>query len=257
MADPNSKTAVIMAIIGNGLITIAKGVATAMSGSGAMLAETIHSLIDTLNQCLMLLGQRRSVKPANDMFPYGFGPENNFWCLLASIGVFIFGGGMTIQHGVHALKEPHMPGHIKLIMIVLVIATIIDSFVTGSVLKSLAKTRGDRPWMTHIKKQNATTIAVLLEDSAAVLGCLLAMGAVGLCVATDNPIWDAIAQILIGLMLALVGLILIRINWAMLIGKSVDKERRDEIIGFLNGLNGIDHVTNLKTRQLTNETFML
>lgn len=257
MADPNSKSAIVKAIVGNAIITIAKGVAAAMSGSGAMFAETIHSLVDTLNQGLMLIGQKRAVRPANDRFPYGFGPEGNFWCLLASIGVFIFGGGMTLQHGLHAIADPHMPQRITLVMIILIFATLIEGAVCISVFRGVARTRDAKPWGKHLRAQNVATIAVLLEDTAAVIGCLIAMAAIGLCVATENGIYDAIAQILIGLMLAAVGIILIRINWAMLIGKAVDPDLHDQIQTYLNDLNGIDHVTNLKTRQLTSDTFML
>jgi len=257
MADPNSKSAVIKAIAGNAVITVGKGAATLASGSGAMAAETLHSLVDTLNQGLLLIGHRRSLRPATSRFPHGFGVEANFWGLLAAIGILVFGGGLTIQHGIHALAEPKVPNRVPLVLGILAFATITEAWVLWQVIVMVARSRGDKPWRRHLRDQSASTITVLLEDAAAVLGCLLAAAAVGLCVATGDGIYDAIVQLAIGGILALVGLYLIWRNRGALIGQAVAPELVVEITRFLADLDEVDRVTAVRTRQLSADTFTL
>ncbi len=251
MANPNSKAAVIMAISGNAVITVAKGTAAFFSGSGAMLAECIHSAVDTLNQCLLLIGHQRSLSKPTARFPYGFGPEASFWGLLAAIGVLIFGGALTIQHGIHALSHPEVPGHFWLSVGVLTFAALLEAWITWAVLMALKPTKGDKGWWEHIKTQDPGTITVVLEDSAAVIGCLLALTAIILCHATGDGIYDAIAQLFIGTMLALVGLYLIWKNRGLLIGQAIAKEKVDAIQQFIADFDCVDQVVNVKSRQLS------
>ena len=109
-----SRSAVLKAIVGNFVITLAKAFAATLSGSGAMAAEAIHSLVDTLNQCLLLIGHHRSMMKPTPRFPYGFGAEASFWGLLAAIGILVFGGGYTLQHGISELRHPQLPVQIEL-----------------------------------------------------------------------------------------------------------------------------------------------
>ncbi len=251
------KAAVIKAIIGNTLVTIAKGVAAIFSGSGAMVAECIHSFVDTLNQCLLLIGVHRSNQKATKQHPYGFGIEANFWGLLAAIGILFLGGGLTIQHALHSIHNPQMPEALTLTFSILGFSTLIESWVLLSVMKDLLSTRGELSWLIHLRRQSSETITVLLEDFVAVLGCLFAATAIGLCVVTQNGIWDVYAQLIIGCMLACVGVFLIWRNRGMLVGKSIRPDLMHELRIFLADLDGIHHVHDLKTRQLTPNTFTL
>ncbi|MCA9641082.1 MAG: cation transporter, partial [Myxococcales bacterium] len=113
MAHSNSRAAVVRAILGNALVTLAKAAAWLVTGSGAMLAETFHSLVDTLNQGLLLIGQKRSLLAPTRRHPFGFGPEASFWGLLAAIGILVFGGGLSIQHGLHGLVHPEVPRNLE------------------------------------------------------------------------------------------------------------------------------------------------
>ena len=255
MADASSKSAVIKAIVGNGIIAIAKGIAAVISGSGAMMAECIHSVVDTLNQGLLLIGHQRSLSKATPRFPFGFGPEANFWGLLAAIGVLIFGGALTIEHGIHAVMHPEMPEGVGLAIGVLIFAFLLEAWVTWSVIKGIAPSRNGKSWIAHIKAQDPGTLTVILEDSAAVMGCVLALLAIVLCQVTGNGIWDAICQLVIGSMLALVGLYLIWKNRGLLIGQAVDKQLSDRLRGFIADFQGIDQVVHMQTRQLSAHTF--
>lgn len=255
MADQSSRTAILLAIAGNGFITVIKGIAWGLSGSGALLAETVHSLVDTVNQALLLVGYRRSLLAPTDRFPYGFGLEAYFWGLLAAIGILVFGGGLTIVHGIEGVAHPELPDRMGWAFLVLIVSATIEIVVLCSVIRGLAATRRDLTWWRHLRRQSPGTITVLLEDAAAVLGCLIAIAALGLCRLTGSGIWDALAQLAIGGMLAGVGLYLVWRNRRALIGESVDVALNRELKDFLEGLDGIDQVTRLKSRQLTAQTF--
>lgn len=250
MGTEHSKGAIIKALVGNGLVTLFKLIAWVFSGSGAMLSEAIHSFVDTLNQVLLFVGYKRSLAPATARHPFGFGVEANFWGLLAAIGILVLGGGMSIQHGIHGLSHPEMPTNLVLVFVVLAVAFVIELWVLYSVVKDLQKTRGERGWIEHIKAQPPGTLTVLLEDAAAVMGCVLAAIAVGMSAALGSGVPDAVGQLVIGAMLAIVGVYLIWSNRGMIVGASLPAKKNSEIQRFLEDLPGIDRVTSLATRRL-------
>ena len=255
MAHSDSRAAVVRAIAANAVITVGKGGAWLVTGSGAMLAETIHSFVDTLNQCLLLVGERRSLLAPTERHPFGFGPEASFWGLLAAIGILVFGGGLTLQHGIHALAHPEVPENLMWALGVLAVSTVIEGAVLVSVMRDLAPSRGTATWRAHLAVQPPGIITVLLEDLAAVLGCLIAMTALAACHYTGNGTFDAFAQLVIGGMLTLVGLHLVWRNRGMLIGQAIPASELTRLRTFLEDLDGIERVTNLKTRQLSAHTF--
>ncbi|MEL6543571.1 MAG: cation diffusion facilitator family transporter [Myxococcota bacterium] len=244
-------------MLGNGVITVAKFVASAVSGSGALRAEAVHSLVDTLNQGFLWIGDRRAARSPSRRFQYGYGAEANFWGLLAAIGVLLFGGVQTIQHGIHAFEHPEVPGQPIWVFSVLGFAVAVELWVLVSVLRGLAKTRGQVSWSDHISRQGPGTVAVLLEDTAAVVGSVLAAAAVATAIITQDGRWDAACQVLIGVMLTLVGFILILRNHRSLLGEAIRPEKQRELHAFLEDLPAVDRVTALKTRQLTTHAFRM
>jgi zinc transporter 9 len=257
MAASGSKGTIVLAIGGNAVITLGKAVAALLSGSGVMWAETVHSAVDTLNQGLLLVGHERSLRAPTRKYPYGFAIEANFWGLLAAIGILFLGGGMAIYHGLHSLIDPHVPDHIGWLLGVLGFAAAVDGWVLMKVATQLVRTRGARTWRKHFRRQSASTVTVLLEDAAAVLGCIIAALAVGLCAHLQSGMPDAIAQLAIGAMLALVGLYLIYRNWTVLIGQALPKDEVDRLRIFLADLDGIERVVNVVTRRLAPHAFTL
>lgn len=255
MAHSDSRSAIVLAIAANAFITVGKAGAWLVTGSGAMLAETIHSFVDTLNQGLLLIGERRSLLAPTPRHPFGFGPEASFWGLLAAIGILVFGGGLSIQHGVHALGHPEVPENLIWALGVLGVSTIIEGAVFLSVLRGVARSRGQATWKAHLAVQPPGIVTVLLEDLAAVLGCIVALIALAACHYTGNGIYDAIAQLVIGGMLTLVGLHLVWRNRGMLVGQAIPDSQLTLLRTFLEDLDGIERVTNLKTRQLSAHTF--
>ena len=257
MAKHGSTSAVIKAIMGNAAVTLAKAIAWIFSGSGAMLAETVHSAVDTANQCLLLIGQKRSALKPTRRHPYGYGLEESFWGVLAAVGILVFGGGLTIEHGIANLAHPHVPDKLPLVFVVLAIGIIVEGYVLYTIFKPMAKTRGDRTWIQHVKNQAPGTVFVIVEDIAAVLGCFIAAFALVLCIVFENGIFDVLAQLTIGFMLAGVGMFLLWRNRGALIGQSLPTETVVRIREFLEDLEGIDRITDLKTRQLSATTFRI
>jgi len=257
MAADHSKSAIMKAIVGNAFITVVKFIAWAVSGSGSMLSETIHSLVDTLNQGLLLIGDTRSLMKPTPKHPFGFGMEANYWGLLAAMGILAFGGGLSIEHGIASLSDSHMATHLEWALGVLVLSVLVEGWVLVSVLKNVASTRGDSGWWRHLKNQSSGTMTVLLEDLAAVVGCVVAGIAIGLCVVTGEPVYDAIGQIVIGGILVSVGMVLLWRGRSMLIGESISSDKMRTVRIFMEDQEGIDRVTNLKTRQLSPYSFSL
>ena len=257
MAANHSKSAIVKAIAGNGIITIVKSIAWVFSGSGSMLSEAIHSLVDTLNQGLLLIGDTRALMQPTKKHPYGFGMEANYWGLLAAMGILAFGGGLSIKHGLASLQNPHPPENLTLALGVLIFAIIVEAWILYAVMKDVAKTRGEKTWWEHLKKQPSGTMTVLLEDLAAVVGCIVAALAIGACVVTGDPIYDAIGQLTIGIILVATGVVLLWRGRSMLIGESICSHEIRDVRMFLEDQEGIQRVTNIKTRQLSPYSFTM
>lgn len=247
--------AVVRALAGNAIITIAKFLAASVSGSGALRAEAVHSLVDTVNQGFLWIGDRASARQPSERFQYGYGAEANFWGLLAAIGVLLFGGVQTLRHGLTSFAHPHVPSDPWWVFSVLGFAVLVELWVLLSVLGSLARTRGQRSWVSHLRCAGPGTLAVILEDSAAVLGSLLAAVAVALSIVTQDGRWDSGCQLIIGGMLVGVALFLILRNRASLLGEAIAPETQRELHAFLEDFPSVDRVTALKTRQMTARTF--
>ncbi|MBN2800321.1 MAG: cation diffusion facilitator family transporter [Deltaproteobacteria bacterium] len=219
-----SKTAVYAAIVGNTVVTIAKAGAFLLTGSGAMLAEAIHSLADVGNQALLAVGMKRAHRPPDERHPFGYGREAFVWALISAVGIFFIGCGVTVAHGVHTLTsgEAHEVGSVGLALWVLLFSMVVEgaSFgvaVRGVVLAARARGLG---LVAHIRTTgDPFGVAVLLEDFAALLGVLIAAASLGLVQLTHDPRWDGIGSIAVGLLLGVVAVFLIAKNKAMLVGQ--------------------------------------
>jgi cation diffusion facilitator family transporter len=226
MASEESTTTVLVAIAANLGIAIAKGVAGALSGSAAMLSEAAHSLADTTNEVMLLVAVKRSDRPADDRHPFGYGRERYFWTLLAAVGIFVGGGVFAVFQGVHQLIGGGSEGgHWGLSYAVLGVAAVLESISWLQARKQLHQDaremkRGFRHQLWATSDPAATT--VFAEDSAALVGLLLAGTGVGLHQLTGQAYWDSLASIAIGALLAVVAVLLGRENKSLIIGESAD-----------------------------------
>jgi zinc transporter 9 len=257
VATPSSVKAVVAALLGNIFVTVIKLVAFLLSGSGAMLSEAIHSAADTGNQLLLFIGLKRGTREADDRFHYGYGGERFVFGMLSAAGIFFLGCGITIYHGITSLLSPHMPQLTATTFIVLGVAFVIEGGVLMYAVSSINKQRGNVPFLRYVRGHaDPATVAILLEDGAAVLGLILAALGIGLAYATGNPMWDAIGSIVIGILLGAVAYYLVRENRELLLGRAVPEGTEDRFTDIVLRQASVRSIRDVKTRQLTPENFI-
>jgi len=219
-----SKVAIFAAIAANLAIAITKFIAAYFSGSSAMLSEAIHSLVDTGNGALLLVGLRKSQKPYDDNHPFGHGKELYFWPLIVAILVFSLGGGMSVYEGITHLVHPHR-GDPTWSYVVLGLAFVFESISGFLAFKAFRKElKGAGVFETIKRSKDPTTFTVLFEDSAALAGLIVAFLGILLGDLLDNPYLDGIASIVIGVILATVAVFLAYETKGLLIGEGVDPQ---------------------------------
>jgi len=220
-----STTATFAAIIGNLLIAVTKFVASALTGSSAMLSEGIHSVVDCGNGLLMLYGVYRSAKPPDEEHPFGYGREIYFWSLIVAISIFAVGGGVSVYEGITHIRHPVEIEKPLWNYAVLGISFVFESISWYYGWLAFRNTRKGRTILKtiHVSK-DPTTFTVLLEDSTALLGLIIAFLGVFFGHYFNFPFFDGIASVLIGLLLCLVALFLGYETKGLLIGEAVDKE---------------------------------
>jgi zinc transporter 9 len=251
-----SKTAVGAAIVGNSALTVGKFTAFLATGSAAMLSESMHSLADTLNQLLLMVGITRSTRRADPRFPFGYGAERAVWALMSGVGIFFLGCGVTVYHGVLNLLHPRHLQDLGVALLVLIVSLIVEGAVLVIALKTVARNAGDRPFFPYLRYEaDPTTAAVVMEDSAACLGVLLALAGIGLSRLTGNPQWDALASILIGLLLGAIALWLVARSRYLLVGPAVPRRDQERIRSILANNPMVEKIVNLRTRVMDTETY--
>jgi cation diffusion facilitator family transporter len=245
---------VLLAAVANVSVAAAKVVGGLLSGSAAMLAEGAHSIADTLNEVFLLTALKRSRKPADSRHPFGYGKERYFWSMLAAVGIFVLGAGFSVWEGVEAVLHPQ-----KLTSLVVVYSVLGASFVLEGVswLKALRQLRSEakesRQGMVDHVLNTAEPAAktVAFEDTAALIGIVLAAAGVTLHYVTGQAFWDGAASIAIGLLLVGVAYALGRENKSMLIGQALPEEVRDGIAELIAESPGVDRVVQVLTMQLS------
>ena len=257
MGTSSSFKAVLAALFGNFFVCVIKLIAFILSGSGAMLSEAIHSFADTGNQLLLFIGLKRGQKAADDRFHYGYGGERFIFGMLSAAGIFFIGCGITVYHGVTSILSPHMPQLTAVTFIVLATAFIVEGAVLLIAVRALAQQRGDMPFWKYVRERaDPAAVAILLEDSVAVLGVMLAAAGIGAAYVTGNPIWDAIASLIIGALLGFVAFYLVSENRELLLGRAVPEGIEDKFVDILLKRPSVRSVRDVKTRELTPETYL-
>ncbi|MBN9605781.1 MAG: cation diffusion facilitator family transporter [Actinomycetales bacterium] len=243
-----SVTTVLIAMGANLLIAIAKSVAAVLTASAAMVAEAAHSWADTGNQVLLFLAQKRSARPADATHPLGYGKDAYIWSMFAAFGLFTAGAVLSIQHGIRELVAAEPGADYLVAYLVLAAAFVLEgiSFVRALRQARAAARERSAATLTHVlASSNPTLRAVFAEDSAALLGILLAGSGLLLHQLTGDPVWDALASILIGVLLGVVAVVLIARNRAFLLGQVVSERARDEALDWLQGRAVVERVTYL------------
>lgn len=218
----NSKIAIYGAIGANTLIAISKFTASFFTGSSAMLAEGIHSLVDTGNGMLLLLGIKRSQQEPDKMHPFGYGKEVYFWSFVVSILIFSLGGGFAIYEGIHALQDPVVIEDATWNYIVLTGAIIFEGIALYVAMKTFNKSRAKSTsvFTSIVQSKDAATFAVIIEDTAALAGLIVAMLGIFLSQQLQNPYLDGASSVIIGIILLSVATFLARESKSLLLGES-------------------------------------
>ncbi|QDY08953.1 cation diffusion facilitator family transporter [Micromonospora sp. HM134] len=244
---------VVVAGAANLAIAVAKLVAGIISGSAAMLSEAAHSVADTTTEVLLYLALRRGARPADVRHPFGYGKESYVWAFLAALFTFVAGAGFAITHGVTTILVHEHSGDYLISYVVLAVSFAIESV---SLTRAVRQVRGEsRRWGTTPRRflrltADTTVKAVFLEDSAALIGLLIAGVGLGLSQWTGDELFDGIASILIGLLLLVVAAILAKSNISLLVGRAVPERLHHEIERELADLPTVDRVDTLLTMQL-------
>ncbi|MCA9516909.1 MAG: cation diffusion facilitator family transporter [Myxococcales bacterium] len=244
-----STGSVIVALGANAIVTVAKFVAFAISGSSAMLSEAIHSVGDTANQSLLLVGLERSKRPADLVHPLGYGRERFFWGLVSALGIFFVGAGVTFMHGVEGITDPHPVHYGVVTWIVLALSFVLEGIgfvnaVRGSVRGAHEK---GTTFFKYVREgQDPTELAVILEDGAAVLGVVLVAGCVGMAEITGDPVWDGVGSLLVAFLLAFVALFLVATNRRYLLTKAIDEDVQRRVREVLESHAIVEKVSELE-----------
>ncbi len=218
-----STKAVVTAVIANGLVTVAKFVGFAFSGSSALLAEAIHSLADTANQALLYLGLKRSQRVADVKYHFGYGQEQYFWNLVSAITIFFLGCVYTVMHSLEQLKHGHEPEMSWIAFGIIGFAFVVEGYSFFVAFKEFTRQRTEENmgFMQYVREtRDPTTLAVLIEDTVAVLGLLFALVGMSLAVYTGSPLFDVGAALGIGLLMGFLAFFLAATNKKYLLNVS-------------------------------------
>ena len=257
MAAGSTKV-IVAALIGNALIAVTKFAAAAYTGSSAMLSEGVHSLVDTGNQVLLLFGLKQSRKPPNEDFPFGHGKEIYFWSFVVAILIFAVGAGVSFYEGVVRVVTPHPVENVFVNYIVLGFAMIFEGAAWYLAFKEFGRVKGSRGYIEAVHQgKDPTFFVVLFEDSAAMLGLLVAFVGVWLGDVTGNSVFDGIASIIIALILGGTAVWLAYETKGLLIGERANREVVDGIRRIINTQPSVRHVNEVLTMHMGPEFILV
>ena len=258
MSSEGSTKAILAALGANVGIAITKFFAAAVSGSASMFAEGIHSVADSGNQVLLIIGGKRAKRQATATHPFGYGRSRYIYAFMVSIVLFSVGGLFSILEGWEKLNHPHELEQAWLPLTVLGVAIGLESFSLYTALKAAKEERGTASLYQFIRHAKSPELpVVLLEDMAALLGLVLAFGGVGLTVLTGDPVWDAIGTLAIGVLLVLVAVILGAETSSLLVGEGATASDTEKIESALGATRGVNSIIHMKTLYLGPEELMV
>ncbi|TLP49096.1 MULTISPECIES: cation diffusion facilitator family transporter [Cohaesibacter] len=243
-----SKKVIYAALAGNALIAVTKFIASSITGSSAMMAEGIHSLVDTGNQGLLLYGIRRAAQPADKKHPFGYGSELYFWAFVVALLIFAVGAGLSIYEGIHKVLEPSEIADPTINFVVLGLAICFEGWAWMVAFKEFSSTKGKKGWVAAVKdSKDPTVFTVLFEDSAAMLGLVVAGIGIAIAYYFHIPWMDGAASIVIGIILATTAFLLAYETKGLLIGEAASDELESEIASVVASHPAVTTVNELRT----------
>ena len=258
MSAGGSTRAIIAALAANAGIALAKFIGYLITGSSSMLAESVHSVADTSNQALLLFGQRQSRKDPDPLHPFGYGRSRFFYSFVVALVLFSLGAVFALYEGYQKIIHPeHLTSPIVALAI-LAVAIILEAYSFRTAVRESRPLKGVGSWWQFIRNSRTPELpVVLLEDTGALIGLMLALAGVGLTVLTGNPVWDGIGTVGIGVLLGVVAVILIIETHSLLIGEGATADQLRGICAALEGTPHVERVIHLRTQYLGPEEMLL
>ncbi len=251
MSTEGSTKAIVAALVANIGIAIGKFIAFLLTGAASMLAESIHSVADSSNQGLLLLGGKRARRPATSDNPFGFGRERYFWSFVVALVLFTLGGAFALFEGVEKLLHPHEVEDIKIAVGVLVLAIGLEGLSFRTAIRESRHAKGDQSWWRFIRTSRSPELPiVLLEDFGALIGLVLALAAVVASSITGDSVYDAIGTISIGVLLLVIAVVLMIEMKALLIGETARPAEERAICAAVEASDRIRSVIHMRTQHL-------
>jgi|SRR5258705_1217325 cation diffusion facilitator family transporter len=251
MSTAGSTRAILAALLANAGIAIAKFVGFLITGSSSMLAESVHSVADTSNQGLLLWGQREARKDADALHPFGYGRSRYFYSFVVALVLFSLGSVFALYEGYHKVSHPeHLTSPIVAIVI-LIVAIGLESYSFRTAIVESRPLKGSSSWWRFIRtSRNPELPVVLLEDTGALVGLVFALAGVGLTVLTDDPVWDGVGTLGIGLLLGVIAIILMIEMHSLLIGEGATKQEDAAIRAALEQTEHVERLIHIRTQYL-------
>ena len=255
MSASGGKKAIVAALLANVGIAIAKFVGFLVTGAASMMAEAIHSVADTSNQILLLIGDKRAEKAPDRTHQFGYARNIYFYGFIVALVIFLLGGVFSVGEGVnkimHSLQGTEEGGNHLVAIIILMVALALESFSLATAVKESKKVKGDDSWWQFIRHTHEPSlIVVIMEDSGALIGLVLALIGVSVSWATGNHLWDGVGALCIGILLIIIAIVLIVEMKSMLIGESLDEEDFDRLVAALESVPQVQRVIYCQTEYL-------
>lgn len=258
MAHGGERRAVLAALAANLGIALAKFLGFLVTGAASLLAEAIHSVADTGNQGLLLLGDARAARAPRDSHPFGFARERYFWAFVVSLVLFSGGGVFAIYEGVHKLGHPEPNDALWLAIVILVVAVVLEGFSLRTAVRAARPTKGGLSWYGFIRHSKSAELpVVLLEDVGALVGLLFALAGVVLAEVTGEPRFDAIGSLAIGLLLVVIAAVLAVEMRSLLIGEAASRDVRTRMVEVVTADPRVVRVVDLRTQHLGPEEILV
>lgn len=257
MSAGGGTKAIVAALAANAGIAVAKFGGFLFTGSSSMLAESVHSLADTSNQGLLLLGQKTSQRKPTEEHPFGYGRDRYFYSFVVALLLFSLGSVFALYEGIHKVQHPEPLESAWVAVVILLIAIGLEGFSFATAIKESKAIKGGLSWWQFIRQAKTPELpVVLLEDFGALIGLVLALGGVGLTVVTGNPVWDGIGTVCIGVLLGAIAIVLIVETKSLLIGEGAARDVLDEIVAQLES-ERVEKVIHIRTQYLGPEELLI
>ena len=259
MSAEGGTKAVVAALLANLGIALTKFLAFALTGSSSMLAEAIHSVADSGNQVLLLVGGKRSTREATEKHPFGYGRERYIYAFIVSVVLFSVGGLFALYEGVHKVVHPEAIHSWQWVpLTVLVVAIGLESFSFRTAIREANHVRGGARWTAFIRHARAPELpVVLLEDFAALIGLVLALFGVSLTLITGDGVWDGIGTLGIGALLVCVAVVLAVETKSLLLGEGATEDQVEAIATAIGAIDAVDRLIHLRTMHLGPEELLV